>query len=356
MKPPYIEISQRNSSEWQAIIAWHINIPSHKDWLPSKWGFNAGALLDEALDRLKLFIKSFHTIDIYNQAEPQYPRTLALRCINIPGEGLQLGLVGKIFSPSQSEALSTAAIFSREIESIFPQDFLIFRATTKNLFLQITGESIFDTNNDLTNVLHIKRADIIAGDLNIPNFFTSFWQATSRSSEQIWRALAATPHPVLLNITLCSTLIFENELSSLWEVKNKIENINNDQKQFNFFNLLLPWYKNYISRRVSPWNKYYYLQVHIVTKGKSDESLARNIGSAITHNSNELTPGFLIEDPESAQEKQTWLDHLHQIDIIPSTIRLHSIADLEEAYTVFRCPYLSETGLPNVKFVIRSMD
>jgi len=52
---PGIEVSN-GAGGWQAMMAWQICLRPYKEWINSRWGFNASVLLEEALDRLKLLL------------------------------------------------------------------------------------------------------------------------------------------------------------------------------------------------------------------------------------------------------------------------------------------------------------
>ena len=55
MNTPYLETVQTLQG-WQATFAFQVFHRPAEESLAMRWGFNAGALLDEALDRNRLFI------------------------------------------------------------------------------------------------------------------------------------------------------------------------------------------------------------------------------------------------------------------------------------------------------------
>ena len=108
---------------------------------------------------------------------------------------------------------------------------------------------------------------------------------------------------------------------------------------------------------LSPWNKYFYLQVHLISSSEIDEFLIRSIGSSITRDNPESsTPGFQIVRPKNGSEAVEWSSHLDRLETIHTSNnfilpRLSELASLDEAHAVFRLPYPPETGLPNVVFL-----
>src|SRR5512141_1902104 len=98
MTTPWIDIGEYQDQEsptgpgfadylWQAIFACQVDILPHQEWVKLKWGFNALALFDEALERQRLFLESQHVI--WNDLSTEMPdhRTLTFRFIARPGDG-----------------------------------------------------------------------------------------------------------------------------------------------------------------------------------------------------------------------------------------------------------------------------
>jgi hypothetical protein len=80
--------------QWQALFACQVGVPNHQSWTNLKWGFNAGALFEEAMERQKLFLESQHSFDPDLRFESPGARTVAFRYINKNNEGLLITLVG----------------------------------------------------------------------------------------------------------------------------------------------------------------------------------------------------------------------------------------------------------------------
>ena len=103
---------------WQAMFACQIRVRAYEERLKLKWGFSPAFLLEEALDRQKLFIESqLSNNPIDNQIEQ---RSLTLRCICVPKSGLLFGLVAKVLAKSQEKVQSFALNYLRELEFYVP--------------------------------------------------------------------------------------------------------------------------------------------------------------------------------------------------------------------------------------------
>ena len=130
---------------WQAQFASQIRICPYED-AKLKWGFSPAFLLEEALDRQKLFIESqLSNNPIDDQTEQ---RSLTLRCICMPGSGLLFGLVGKVLAESQEKAETIALSYLRELASTFPYDYTIRPAMSAEEFEWLTGHEIFKRCKD----------------------------------------------------------------------------------------------------------------------------------------------------------------------------------------------------------------
>ena len=355
---PWIE-TRRSPLEkecpWQAMFAFQIGIRPYDERLNLKWGFNPAVLLEEALDRQKLFVES--QLENNPIDHPVEHRSLALRCICVPNSGLILGLVARVLADSQAKAQSFARNYLRELESTFPYDYTLLPATSSEEFDRITGDEIFKKCKNPASIAKIRRFEsplqISAGILRV----VGIWQTGKRSDEQIWRALAHCPHEVLLNISLSPTTLFEGERRTLLEMKRLAQAPEEIPSGEPYLQNYETWIDPFINRYLSPWNKYFYLQVHLVSASEIDEFLLRSIGSSITRDNPELsTPGFQIIRPKNGIEAAEWssqLDRLEMIHVNKYWIlpRLSELASVEEAHAVFRLPYPPESGFPNVVFL-----
>lgn len=349
MNPPFLELT-RTKEGWQASFAFQVFHRSGNEWIKMRWGFNASALLDEALDRHKLFIEAqaVHEAEFHRGFQPN--NTLALRGINLPGTGVQMGILGKSISPEQEEARQSALNFARKIFSIFPHDFILVPASSVDDYYRLVGHDLLADNPEAAQ---IQRGMVFLPSTHGYQHLTGFWQTGSRSNEQIWRALSAMPRPVLFNVILQPSILVEGEKKVLLEIKKEIKKIISkaEEKDENTDDYI-PWVEHYIKRRLSAWKKFFLLQVHLLAIGVPDENLLRSIGSAITRDSNDSPlPGFQMVYPNSIEERQEWCEKIRSLDFVTPAFRVDDLADLDEVYSVFRFPYRPEAGLPGTNFV-----
>jgi hypothetical protein len=355
---PWIEIRHSSIDKecpWQALFACQIRIRSYEERLKLKWGFSPAFLLEEALDRQKLFIESqLSNNPIDNQIEQ---RALALRCICVPKSGLLFGLVGKVLAESQEKARSLALSYVRELESTFPYDYTIQPVISVEEFNRLTGREIFRKCKDRTAVAEIRRFESPLPTSKTTLRIVGLWQTAMRSDEQIWRALAQYPREIMLNISICPTTLYEGERRALVEMRGSALQSQGASSEEPYLQNYETWIDPFINRYLSPWNKYFYLQVHLVSSSEIDEFLLRSIGSSITRDNPELsTPGFQIVRPRNENETTEWsicLDSLETIHTSSNFMlpRLSELASVDETHAVFRLPYPPETGLPNVVFL-----
>jgi hypothetical protein len=355
---PWIE-AKRSSIEkeypWQALFACQIRIRSYEERLKLKWGFSPAFLLEEALDRQKLFIESqLFNNPIDNQIEQ---RSLTLRCICVPKSGLLLGLVGKVLAESQEKAQSIALSYLRELEATFPYDYTIRSATSVEEFRRLTGREIFEKCKNQAALAEIRRFESPLPTTKTTLRVVGLWQTSMRSDEQIWRALARCPHETLLDISIRPTVLYEGERRALAEMRQSARQSQDISSNEPYLQNYEAWIDPLINRFLPPWNKYFHLQVHLVSSSEIDEFLLRSIGSVITRdNPEQSTPGFQIVRPKNGNEASEWSTRLDSLETIHTSNnfilpRLSELASVEEAHAVFRFPYPPETGLPNVIFL-----
>lgn len=357
MKTPYLEITQHMHDGWQAIFAFQIFHRPADEWLAMRWGFNAGALLDEALDRYKLFIESqaLNEATILEKGEIA-DRTLVLRGMNLPGEGLQITLLGRVNAAEKALAQQTASDYAREIFSIFPHDFLIQPAETKPEYDRLYGKDFFARN---PQAACIQRGMALIPSVHKHQYFSGLWQSSARASEQVWRALSNMSQAAMLNITLQPSIMYRGEKELLLDAKEKIalpkrENPELDSQKPDevIYAPYIAWADDYIKRRLASWKKFFLLQIHILVDGRVDENLLRSIGSAITRDINEaLMPGFKTVRPNSIDDEKEWIQKIRSLDFIPTSTHMDDLADLDEVFAVFRIPYRLESDLPGTNFI-----
>ncbi len=344
MNTAYLKLVQ-TEEDWQALFAYQVFHRQAEEWLKMRWGFNAGALLDEALDRYKLFIDSQTLNEAEFHAGVQPNRTLALRGINLPGVGVQMSLLGKVNAKTREEAQEAGGYFAREIYSTFPHDFILVPAGQPVDFDKLSGIGLVTANS---SAAQIQRGAAFIQSTHGRQYFSGLWQASSRSNEQIWRALSAMPDQVLFNILIQPSFFYDGEKQSLLDAK---KNMANAEQNIDSTSAYIPWAENFIERRLAAWKKFFLVQVHIIANGLADESLLRSIGSALTRDEKDIPlPGFQIKRPDSDADNSTWCEKILSLDLIPAS-RIEDLADSDETYAVFRFPYFPEAGVPGTNFI-----
>ncbi len=340
---------------WQALFACHIGVRSHQEWVKLKWGFNASALFDETLERQKLFLESQYTIKNELGTENPDHRTLAFRYINRPGEGLLVTALGKIQAQTESDALESAMAFYRELKSIFPYDYTLVPALSRDEFLQLSGWDILDNREEQFYLAQIKRLEVPI-DRKLP-FIQGLWQSSPRAHEQIWRTLAASPYPVLFNTSIRCTLLYDKERQRLLKSMQEISDLPDDLLNPKTLSALKLWNKSYMERRLSLWKKFFYVQVHLASTRKMDEHLFRITGTSLAlGKDNNSLPGYQVISPQS-NEVDAWRKKLMNLDFVFSRSylpipRFSEVADMDEVFSIVRLPYLPpENGFPDMNFV-----
>lgn len=327
MKTPYLKSSKNEYDEWQVFFAFQVSHQATADWLKMKWGFNTGVLLEEALDRGKLFIESQALNETEHYIEMPLEQSLALRVINFPEEGVQTALIGKVSASveKEEEIRRAGRNYAREVQATFPYDFILKPAEQKEEFEQLFGSDLLAKN---LNIAQIQRGN--ACHQNTP-YIPALWQASARSNEQIWRALSAMPKKTLLNITIKPS--FFNAKKFYLEEKCEVDN-----------KLL----EKIIERRLIAREKYFLLQVHLATNDVLDKNILRTIGTSLTRDSsNTLLPSYRVRRNIPSE----WNKKILEMDLLNISNQLEDLADVEETNAVFRLPHPPESGLPNVNFI-----
>jgi hypothetical protein len=368
MTTPWIELDRYQDQEdqagpgfseyvWQALFACQIGVRPHEEWVKLKWGFNASALFDETLERQRLFLESQYAIRNELGTENPDHRTLAFRFVGRPGEGLLLAALGKIHARTEADAIENALAFYRELKSTFPYDYTLAPAISRDEFIQISGRDILDDNGDQFDLAQIKRFEVpIHPSRNSP-VLQGLWQSGPRAHEQIWRLLAASPHPLLLNVSVRCTVLYEKERERLYKSAEEISRIGVDLLNQKTLSALKHWHEVYLERRLTPWKKYFYLQVHLASSRKLDENLFRIVGTSLALSAGgQSPPGYQVISPR-LHEVEEWRTKLRNLGVIFSgsylpVPRLAEVADMDEVLAVMRLPYSPpDNGFPDMNFV-----
>lgn len=339
MGTPFIDTTQAKDG-WHFTFAFQVIHRPAEEWQKMRWGFNAAALLEEALDRCKLFIES-HSVNEFSYFDKGQPVcTMALRGLNIPGTGTIMVLLGNIITQEKQAGLD----YAHKIFSIFPHDFILHPARTREEYRLLAGIEFFSKK---PNIVAIQRGRIFFPPMRPKDEVRGVWQASPRSNEQIWRALSHMTQGVMLNILVQPTLLFDNEKERLLQIQKSVLEPNHKS------GVILPyqsWLEEYIKRRLAPWQKFFIIQVHALFEEHVDNHFLHSVGSAVTRNSNEFPlPGYELFHPVLEAEKSDWITNIQSL-MISNPREINDIADLDEAFAVFRFPFQPETGLPGTNF------
>jgi hypothetical protein len=342
MNDPFLKIRQTPYG-WQAGFAFQVFHRPPEEWSNMRWGFNEGVLLEEALDRYRLFVESqaAQEAEFLSGAAPDV--ALALRGIRFPEEPLKMILLGRYSAAEKDEAEKNGRRYARQIFASFPFDFILFPAETEDAYHRLSGESLLQS---FPRVIQVQRARVPLQAEYRPPWLPGLWQTTSRSNEQIWRALGAMPHPALFNILVKPCVPYPQERQEFQKIKESLSAQGGDPT----LAARLAWVENYIKRRQGVWKKFFLAQVHLAGD-EGLEYLLRSIGAALTRDAGDRThTGFEARIPETPQESRDWLEKIRLLELTESPMRLDDLADAEEVFAIFRFPYRHKTGLPGVDF------
>lgn len=367
MNTPWIDVVEHQDQEdqagpgfpeylWQARFACQVGIRSHEEWVKLKWGFNASALFEETLERQRLFLESQHIgRDAAGTEHPNH-RTLAFRYLHRSEEELELSLLGKIQARTKEAALEEATAFFREIKATFPYDYHLAPARSREEFLLFSGEEILSHRGAPGDLIQIRRQEIPLLPEGRSPCLQGFWQSNARAHEQVWRTLAASPGPLLLNIAVRSTILYPRELEILSQIAREISSSESNAPNRETFQARKQWNELYAQRRLAPWQKFFYTQIHLASTCRIDESLCRVTGTSLTLKSEKYASlGYQVIQPEP-DSRADWRRKVGNLDLIfsPNQLliqRLADVADLEELFAVVRLPYAPpENGFPDMKF------
>ncbi len=329
---------------WQALFACQVGVLNHQSWANLKWGFNAAPLFEEAMERQKLFLESQHSLDADLRFENPCIRTIALRYSNLISEGLLITLVGKVSAKTMEQVEVSADEYYRQLKAIFPYDYSLAPARSRDEFRRITGSELLLGNGEQMDIVHIKRCEtLIPLNTRLP-YLQGLWQSSGRAHEQIWRSVIAAKNKILINVMLRPTILYDIELEIYSNLASEMANYQPGDNDQRIFNAHKEWCENYIKRRLTPWKKFFYLQIHVASVGDIADDFIRSIGTVLTQNSaGQTLPGYQVIRPPLNKKKE-WGEKIYNMNItsLGSQLlnsRLSEVADLEEVFSAIRIPY-----------------
>jgi hypothetical protein len=344
LDPDDSSIQSHPDSAWQALFACQVDIPPFQEWATLRWGFNAAALLEEALERQRVFLESQYSYPDEYGMEATDLRTLAFRFIQRPGEEFLVSIVGKIHGRTQAEARQSASDYLYVLKATIPHDYTLTPASSQPEFVRMSGIDILDDGNTPGCMAQIKRMEIAPDLKRRAPILQGIWRSLPHAHEPLWRSLAASSTPLLLNISLRSTVLYETEYEYLFQRASEVSEMDSKHPDPLTTSGWKTWSDQILKRRLVPWKKHFYLQVHLVSPQKLSEHLLRILGTSMTINhQSEFLTGYEIALPEN-EELASWQTKLKNLDIISSRSylqhrRLAEVADLEEVSDVMRLPY-----------------
>lgn len=367
---PWIELSSEASDNTQsrnkngkdcyhALFTARIDIKPF-DYLENlKWGFSSESMLLGAVTRQRLFIEAQQLIDDLSESEPLNRRTLAFRCLRIPSSSeLQLSILGKISGTNSDDACSEALEFWQEILSIFPYDYALVPAKTRDEFMKFSGQSFLSEGLSSLSVSEISRFEGILTNNPTSLYLLGRWHSTSTANEQIWRVLASYNKPLLLSILLRPTILFDYEKLAIAEMSKSVQTIF-DEDPTPFVQRESKWVKDTYVARLNQLRYPFLAQVHLIGHGEIPEYLPRVIGSALVQSNENLLiePRYQIKKIfnnasfSSLIQKISWLEpDLTTTLSDPKYSRMRYLIDATEAETLFHFPFPPKIGIPNVSF------
>jgi hypothetical protein len=345
------------SGTYHALFTALVRLKSFKEISPYQWGWNKGALMQEALDRQRLFIEAQHAYDELAINIDTNQRTLALRCIRYPkSDDLLLVLIGKIAEITQQKAKTNALELWQEISSIFPYEYDLLPAKTFDEFVYLTGFDIIKTTKDSEGWREIRRFDGMYNLIDQQIYMLGMWQQSQRANEQIWRALGGWKQPMIYNVLLRPTMLFDEERLSLLKIIDSLNIVANKEEYKS--NPEIQWMLQNYRQLVTQLHFPFCVQVILVSPSTIPNYLIRAIGSGFCHSEEKgiTGPGYQKVCPNNKNlptlvNELLWLEpDFSYGGTVGSYTRLPYLFDSWGANTAFRFPFLAEAGLPGVMF------
>lgn len=344
---------------WHAQFAASIQIRPFKELERLKWGFNFGSLLEEVIDRQRLFIESQHFPGEPVQ-EPEEGRTLALRCLNDPEAAqLRLSLLVKVHASTRQRAHAFALQTWQEIQSIFPYEYTLVPALDQIQFQRLTGWEWLQEIREQFTLVEIERFEGRLSTGSERLYLLGTWKNSLVANEQTWRVLAGASQRILMTVILRPTVLYDYDVAALQAIAEFAEKI----RQGPVNPALLPYLNNAtaVYRKMAETLRHPFLaRVVLASPDGIPEYIPRDIGYAMTHldKPEPSTPGFQICVPKSEEEITDWKRLLFWIE--PEALprngiderfqRLRSLVNVSEAISLFRLPFPPEGGIPGITF------
>ncbi len=359
-RPEECDCIQPYGKGWHAQFAAAIKIRKFEELVKLKWGFDFSALLNEVIDRQRLFIESQH-FPGEPREQPGENRTLSLRFIHDPiGHRIRPYLLIKVQAKDRDSAVDLANETWQEMTSIFPYDYILEPIQDRPAFLKATGWDWICSSSDITAQIEIDRYEGVLCTGQEMLYLLGSWKESMIGNEQVWRILAGANQLLMINILLRPVVLFDYEVGILSNIADFAETIDKATVH--------PAYLPYIDFAVDNYRKMaanmrhpYLIRIHLASNAPIPDYIPRAIGHALTHTSKpELdTPDYQVVLANSSDELKKWKQLLLWLEpeaFSPTGYdarfsRLRNLVDAQEAVSLFRLPFPPEGGIPGVMFI-----
>jgi hypothetical protein len=349
--------SQPRDSGWHAVFAARVYPKPFSEIQTWQWGFNAGALLEEAMERQKLFLAAQHPAEDFANAEYADRRSLALRCIWDPEIGkLSFFLLGKVAAETRATAHKSAEGLWRALSATFPYDYNLDPVTTSANFYNASGLAILIPHRPTMESVEIRRAEGIFSSEQGNIYLPGKWQNTIRADEQVWRALCSANQPLIYSVTLRPTVLFDFERQALQNILAGVLHIEAETPE-NIAIFGTQWVKEVLESRLNNLLHPYYLQVHLISPASISDYLLQAIGGSFTFSKESRIPGYQVIRCKQKDQVLRVLENLLWLepDIVEDEMtiaefkRIRYLFSIEEAQAAFRWPFPPANGIPGVQ-------
>jgi hypothetical protein len=260
-----------------------------------------------------------------------------------------------VLGETREQALEAGREYLQQVLATCPYDYLVTPATSADEYQHLSGANLLAQSNLQLHLLQVRRQEVPLRLSGNAVALSGSWTSTAHADELIWRAMAHCTRPALLHLLLAPAIVLEEERQALLNLNQAWKHFaTNGQAGMNGLETLLD---QYVERYSHFAQKYYHMQVHILTTPGVDTHLAAAVGTVLTRPVNNAPlPGYMLVE-SGPQDAQSWawrLAHLEFNTAQPVSAgleRLRDLADLNEMMSVFRLPYPPGSILSDLNFI-----
>ncbi len=213
----------------------------------------------------------------YGKPRPAHP---GISIYLPPGRGSSSRSYRKVHGRSETEAIQKGLAYHRELSSTFPYDYTL-KATDREEYKRVTGSDILEETENL-HIAQIRRMEVPLRAATRSPMLQGLWQSSPRAHEQVWRLLAMSPQPIVLNMIMRSSVLFERERLLVLENANRVDSFKDEIMDHPTLSALKEWNNKYKERRIHPWKKFFQLQAQVASSDQIDENVFRILGTSLT--------------------------------------------------------------------------